>query len=89
MLVLIACWTAAFTSVYAAQCNPISVFWDEFEIEWGARCIEVQKFYLGVAWSDFILDILVLALPIPAVVMLNMPWKKKVAVIDVFLLGAV
>ena len=89
MIGLVTSWTIAFTSVMAAQCNPPTDFWNEFEIDYGTNCIQVQVFYQGLAYSDLILDILVLAMPIPMVLMLKMPWRKKIAVLDVFLLGAV
>ena len=45
--------------------------------------------YQALAISDLILDILVLALPIPMVASLQLPWKTKIKVIDILLLGSV
>ena len=86
---VLAAWTVSFTSAMAAQCTPPRSFWEKFEIDYEPGCIQVQKMYQGLAFSDIVLDVLVLALPIPFVLMLNMPWKKKIAVVDVLLLGTV
>ena len=45
--------------------------------------------YQGLAISDLILDVLVLVLPIPMVISLKLPWKAKIKVIDILLLGGV
>ena len=45
--------------------------------------------YQGLAISDLILDVLVLTLPIPMIASLHLPWKTKIKVIDVLMLGTV
>ena len=86
---IVIAWTLSYTVVMAAQCIPTHIFWDDFEIDYGTRCINVQQMYESLAFSDLILDIMVLALPLPMVWMLNMPWKRKIALFDIFLLGTV
>ena len=88
-MALVASWAIAFTSAAAAQCRPPAYFWESFELEYPGHCIQVQLMYQGLAYSDLILDVLVLALPIPMVISLHMPWKTKIKVIDIFMLGSV
>ena len=87
MLGIVAVWTIVFTSVTAGQCYPLTTFWTSFEIDYGSNCIQVQMFYQSLAFSDLIMDVIVLASPIPVVLSLRIPWRKKIAVIDVLLLG--
>ncbi|KAI1660725.1 hypothetical protein F4813DRAFT_348153 [Daldinia decipiens] len=82
-------WGIAFTFMVAFQCVPVSTFWDKFEIEYGAACIKVQPFYLSLAISDLILDASIFVIPMPHVHRLKMPWKQKIAVAGIFLLGSV
>ncbi|KAI2615210.1 hypothetical protein GGR54DRAFT_632309 [Hypoxylon sp. NC1633] len=82
-------WGIAFTFAVAFQCTPVSTLWNQFELEYGAACIKVQPFYLSVAISDLLLDVLICVIPIPHVVGLKMPLRQKVAVIGIFLLGSV
>ncbi len=89
MMALVASWAVSFTSAMAAQCNPPPYFWKSFEIDYPAHCIQVQLMYEGLAYSDLILDVLVLSLPIPMVASLQLPWKTKIKVIDVLMLGSV
>ena len=72
-----------------AQCSPPSYFWNSFENEYPGHCIQVDKMYQGLAYSDLALDIMVLALPIPMVASLKMPWRTKIKVIDGLMLGTV
>lgn len=72
-----------------AQCSPRSYFWKAFEIDYPKQGIQVQIVYQGLAYSDIILDVLVLALPFPTVASLHMPWRMKIKVINILMLGAV
>lgn len=89
MIVTVTIWAVSFTTAMVAQCSPPKYFWESFEIDYPKRCIKVQTLYQGLAWSDLIFDIIVLSLPIPVVVSLQLPWKAKIKVIDVLMLGTV
>ena len=89
MIAFVASWAIAFTSAMAAQCHPPTYFWESFEIDYVPQCLNVQVLYQALAISDIILDVLVLALPIPMVASLQLPWKTKIRVIDILMLGSV
>jgi len=89
MMALVASWALSFTSAMLAQCSPPPYFWESFESEYPGHCIDVLHMYEGLAYSDLILDILVLSLPIPMVASLQLPWRTKIKVIDMFMLGSV
>ena len=82
-------WTITFVSAMAAQCTPPHYAWDLFEFEYSLKCMNVLAMYQGMAYSDLILDVVVLAFPIPMVVSLRLPWNKKIKVIDTLLLSSV
>lgn len=88
MLGIVGAWTVAFESVMFAQCTSPRVFWTKFESDYVSYCINFLMMFRVLAFSDLILDALVLASPIPLVVLLHLPWRKKIAVLDVLLLGA-
>ena len=85
----VAAWTISFVSAVAAQCVPARDFWELFETNYVGHCMNVQSLYQALAYSDLMVDITVLALPIPMVVSLQLPWRKKIKIIDMFLLGFV
>lgn len=89
MITIVAGWAVSFTIAMVAQCNPPSYFWRLFEKDYPTHCIDVFVMYEGLAISDLILDVLVLALPIPMVASLHLPWKTKIQVLDILMLGSV
>lgn len=88
-MAIVASWAVAFTASAAAQCRPPPYFWHAFEADYPGHCFALQKMYQAQAYSDLPLDVLVLSLPIPMVASLHMPWRKKLRVIDILLLGSV
>jgi hypothetical protein len=81
-------WGIAFTLVIIFQCNPISTLWEKFEFEFAPYCIDVLDFYMSVAVSDLILDVIIFILPIPQIWQLQLRTKQKFAVAGIFLLGS-
>lgn len=68
------------------QCNPIAFNWDK-TIE-GGHCVQQGTFYLATAALTIFTDVLNLALPFWVFLDLKMPLRVKVALLFVFLLGA-
>ena len=90
MIAIVAAWGIGFGSAMAGQCSPPDLFWRLFETEYiKHKCVNVQMLYQGLAISDLILDVFVLALPIPMVASLQLPWRTKIKVIDILMLGSV
>ena len=89
MMAVVASWATAFTIATIAQCRPLAYFWEAFELEYPGHCIQVRVMYQALAYSDLLLDLVVLVLPIPMVVSLHMPWKTKIKVLDILMLGSV
>ncbi|CAK7197634.1 hypothetical protein SEUCBS139899_000282 [Sporothrix eucalyptigena] len=69
------------------QCTPIRYNWDT-TIE-GGHCIAQGTFYLATAALTIFTDVLNLALPFWVFLDLKMPTRVKVALLFVFLLGAI
>ncbi|KAG9252367.1 uncharacterized protein F5Z01DRAFT_224685 [Emericellopsis atlantica] len=82
-------WGLAFTFAVAFQCWPAHMFWEAFESEYPLYCVNVKSFYLAVAVSDLILDIMIFVLPMPHLATLKMPWRRKLAVGGIFFLGSI
>ncbi|KAH8655106.1 hypothetical protein BGZ60DRAFT_435500 [Tricladium varicosporioides] len=89
----IACWVAMgivvvygvqtfFTSVFA--CVPISGFWD---LGLQARCIDKKFQWFFNASFNIFTDLIVLLLPMPALMEIQLPKKQKIVLMFVFALG--
>jgi len=91
--ILIAClislWMAGFFLQYIFQCGShFSAAWGPHEVSL-VECLQGLKAENAVAISDFLTDVIVLALPVPMVLRLHMTASRKIAVLVVFGLGIV
>ncbi|RYC60118.1 hypothetical protein CHU98_g6089 [Xylaria longipes] len=67
------------------QCVPTRGFWDK-AIE--AACnVDSQKFLFGISIPNILIDVALLALPIPYVIKLNVSKSQKRVLVSLFLLG--
>ncbi|KAF2729106.1 putative integral membrane protein [Polyplosphaeria fusca] len=81
------CITFFFTTLF--QCTPITLAWTQWDRLHQGTCRNVHLLGWISAVVNIVLDTAVMALPIKELLGLNMNWKKKLAVISMFLVGAV
>ena len=75
----------AFTAVTFLQCTPISWWWDRMRGSVGyGRCINYTLFYKIQAVVNVPLDLVVVGLPVPTIVGLNLSRAKRVVLVVVF-----
>lgn len=67
------------------MCKPAAYLWDK-RIAKGT-CLNVNAAYLTVSGINLVLDVMVVALPMPIVWTLQMPRAKKVAITVIFSMG--
>lgn len=86
-IVIVVIWLVVFQFLTGFQCGThFSALWNGTYTEY---CTISFPFLYGLAVSDFLLDLLILALPIPRILQLHASIKKKLAIIGVFLLAFV
>lgn len=68
------------------QCTPIAFWWDRTIP--GGRCFDVQAFFHAQALPGFVLDLAIMALPMPTIWHLKMPVVKRMALVAVFLVAS-
>ncbi len=66
-------------------CTPIQKLWDLTVV--GGHCIDIPKYFIGVAVPNIFTDIALLAIPLPYIYGLNVKTFQKIAVMLVFILG--
>lgn len=86
MYALNVAWGIAFTFTYSFQCSPVEGFWTHVQGKRIGRVDISVNYYYAV--STIIIDVMVLTLPWPMVWGLRMKRTQKVAVISIFMLGA-
>ncbi|CAF9908320.1 MAG: hypothetical protein ALECFALPRED_004379 [Alectoria fallacina] len=83
-------WTMAMTVMNAIQCGShISTLWTISVSDYLEYCIYVFPFLTGFAISNFLLDVLILALPTPKIWSLHATTTRKIGVTGVFGLAAI
>lgn len=84
LLVLVVAWTLSFFFSNLFTCYPITALVEEF---YGNNCIDALPMWLASCITDFIVDFIILALPIPMVLKLQVHWHQKLAIQMMFLFG--
>ncbi|PSR80260.1 hypothetical protein BD289DRAFT_441093 [Coniella lustricola] len=89
--------TAIFTCLYGVafvlagmfQCWPISYFWTKWDGEHAGKCFDVNALGWANAAISIATDFWMLALPLSQLRALRLPWRKKVGVSLMFMVGIV
>ncbi|KAJ4296368.1 hypothetical protein N0V90_006413 [Kalmusia sp. IMI 367209] len=88
LIALVIIWMIGFFFANMFECVPIrEAFVNAPGMGGNPKCIKALPMYLAQVYSDAILDILILVLPMPLVWKLHLPTKQKLGVIGIFLLG--
>ncbi len=84
MTLVVAYWIGSIIRI-CFLCEPITYLWDKSVAN--GTCLNVIAAYLSVSGINLILDIVVVALPMPILWTLQMPKSKKLAISAVFGMG--
>lgn len=88
MLVVSVAWLILRTFMVIFHCIPVQAYWDK-SIE-GAVCkINDSQFFFGTCLTHFILDVVILALPVIEVFKLRLRLGQKIAITALFVVGFV
>lgn len=88
MIFLCTVWTISFFFANMFECLPISdAFLHALGTVHNENCIDAIPMYLVQAYSDVVLDVFILLIPIPLIYKLRLPSRQKIAVLGIFLLG--
>ncbi|KAM0544715.1 hypothetical protein ACHAPJ_011702 [Fusarium lateritium] len=88
MLVISVAWLILRTFMVIFHCVPVQAYWDK-SIE-GATCkINDSQFFFGTCLTHFILDVVILALPVIEVFKLRLRLGQKIAITALFVVGFV
>jgi hypothetical protein len=71
----------------ALPCQPIAMAWDSTITD--GHCIDQPSVYKATAIMGLLSDILLIGIPIPMTVKLQMPWQQKAGLIGLFFIGGI
>ena len=82
------CWWAAFEFGNIFTCHPISYFWQGWDGEHKGGCINANTFIYVGSGVNIAIDIIILLLPIPELLKLQLSLKRKTAILAMFSVGS-
>ena len=85
-LALTIAWAIALFLATLLQCRPIATFWDPTI---PGYCLNSAQIFIATGVIDAILQIMILLLPVPPLIEMNMERSTKVMVLLLFLVGYV
>ena len=71
----------------ANVCRPVSFFWTQFSGTTKGECINANMFFLAAGILNMINDFLILLIPFPRIIKLQMSKKKKAAICAIMAVG--
>lgn len=83
---IVAVWATVAFFITLFECTPISDFWS-IDLTKVPHCIDRPMLFNATAASNTILDIMILCLPIPRIVKLQLSVSKRVQLLLTFMLG--
>jgi hypothetical protein len=75
--------------VYIFQCAPIHSLWSDLPLGETASCLNFKAAIIAFGTINIFSDIVILALPIPVVLGLQLDKRTKISVCSLFLVGGV
>lgn len=88
LLGIVGAWFILRTFMLIFRCVPVRSLWD-YSITNKQCHIDSDKFFLGTLTTHFVLDLIILALPLFEAFHLRMKFGQKMAVAGLFLVGTV
>ncbi|KAL7928134.1 hypothetical protein V8C35DRAFT_318826 [Trichoderma chlorosporum] len=85
LIIQIACGLVALSFTTIFQCTPVKYSWDKTV---PGHCINIKAFWYGQSGWNTLMDVVVLILPIPVILKLQMNRRAKISILAVFVLGA-
>lgn len=88
MIVFLAAFCVSGTLALALQCKPVQAFWDKTTLDgqyFSSETLFAILMYQGVIM--FVVDVIIIVLPMPSIWSLQMPLKKRLLVLFLFSFG--
>ncbi|KAL4916728.1 hypothetical protein BDW62DRAFT_218554 [Aspergillus aurantiobrunneus] len=84
-----AAWAVGSFFAQVFSCSPISFYWNQWDGEHSGRCSSHNDLLLAHAIINIVLDVVVIALPMPILFKLQMSLEKRIGMCLMFAVGIV
>ncbi|KAL4808400.1 CFEM domain-containing protein [Aspergillus unguis] len=86
-MVATALWGIIAFFVLLFSCKPISYYWNEWDGEHKGTCLSHNNILLAHSTINIVLDVIIVCLPMPVLLKLQMPIGKRLGIISMFAVG--
>lgn len=84
LIVLDLIWLISVTIAHGLECIPVAKIWDD---SLPGHCLNTVALFMIGSIVDVVMDFLILFLPLPAIMRLQMGLSKKISLVFIFALG--
>ncbi|KAI1126736.1 hypothetical protein F5Y10DRAFT_244229 [Nemania abortiva] len=84
LIILITSWLIGNAVAHGLQCVPVEKIWDS---ALPGHCLDTVLLYLIGSIADVVFDFIILFLPLPAILRLQLPTSRKLSLLVIFALG--
>ncbi|KAL3482105.1 hypothetical protein BJX99DRAFT_243126 [Aspergillus californicus] len=89
MMAFTMAWGVAILFALIFSCQPVSHFWHMWDGEHQGKCIDHPRMIWAHAIINILLDVVMIGLPVPTVIKMNISRRKKVGICSIFAVGIV
>lgn len=82
-------WALAIFLTKVLSCRPLSYFWTRWDGEHEGTCLSHENIIWAHASINIFLDLVIIGLPMPTLLRMNLSWRKKLAICSMFAVGIV
>lgn len=68
-------------------CRPVSHVWEGWHGEHAGKCININHFMVSASAINILIDVIIIVLPTPQLLRLQMSWRKKIGLMAMFTVG--
>lgn len=84
LIILDLIWLISVTVAHGLECTPVAKIWDN---NLPGHCLNTVALFMIGSIIDVVMDFLILLLPLPAIMRLQMGLHKKISLVVIFALG--
>ncbi|KAL9632398.1 MAG: hypothetical protein Q9204_003812 [Flavoplaca sp. TL-2023a] len=89
MMAIVTSYCVIFFFILAFHCNPVQKAWQIITFRGPSKCFGIGTIQIVIGGFNIVTDFIILIMPMPIILGLNMDWKRKIGLLVIFGTGIV
>ncbi|KAL8867232.1 MAG: hypothetical protein Q9198_008592 [Flavoplaca austrocitrina] len=89
MMAIVTSYCVIFFFILAFHCNPVQKAWHIITFRGPSKCFGIGTIQIVIGGFNIVTDFIILIMPMPIILGLNMDWKRKIGLLVIFGTGIV